>query len=221
MRCGRHPPGARGGTHRTPVANPGRHAVRFGRSQVPGPDGLYEVVFEYALEEAGRYAAEAAVVAARALAGGEDYTPEGRRSGPARPLRRLLPGPQHGGHRKRSPPPGHSGHPARQRLAGATGLRRRAAGHPGEHQQPHGLHCRRHCVQQGNHQGHAAGGGRARARRLPGTHRKRTRRSRGGNGFSACNQAGQRQPGQRATIGVATPEAAGKRSKGRKRTRRT
>ncbi len=49
---------------------------RFGRSQAPGPDGLYEVVFEYALEEAGRYAAEAAVAAARALAGGEDYAPE-------------------------------------------------------------------------------------------------------------------------------------------------
>jgi hypothetical protein len=43
------------------VANPGRHAVRFRPFAGPRPGWLYEVVFEYALEEAGRYAAEAAV----------------------------------------------------------------------------------------------------------------------------------------------------------------
>jgi cyanophycin synthetase len=49
---------------------------RFGQSPAPGADGRCEVTFEYALEEAGRYAAEAAVAAARALAAGEDYVPD-------------------------------------------------------------------------------------------------------------------------------------------------
>jgi cyanophycin synthetase len=46
----------------------------FGRTRTTGEDGVYHVVFAYVDENAGRYAARAAVNIALALANGEDYT---------------------------------------------------------------------------------------------------------------------------------------------------
>ncbi len=50
---------------------------RFGQTQPVGTPSVYQVIFEYSIEEAGRYAAEAAVQAAMALAAGNTYDAEG------------------------------------------------------------------------------------------------------------------------------------------------
>ena len=114
----------------------------FGRTRGTGREGEYYVVFSYMEEDAGVYAAKAAVKIAQALADNLPYDldediqtlRENKRRHPPRPINRR--------HCGRGVETGHSIHQAQQTQPCAVGLWHSPKAHQGYHCQHHGQHCR-------------------------------------------------------------------------------